>query len=150
MRGRTPETAREAARKKARRRQAEREALMRGRAAAEQLALTSPGWVVMYGPASRRIWAFAAWASCPALALDGADPQALAAAMREAEREAHARGPVDRRGGADPGGPHRHGYHPGPSRAVEPCIARGRAGGWVPGGPAAAPQRRGEGRGRAC
>lgn len=73
------------------RRRDDQDALVRGRALAIQLAEISPGWVLHYGPASRRLWAYAAWKGAPSRPpLCATDPRALQQAMRDVERD-HAR-----------------------------------------------------------
>ena len=60
-----------------------------GRTVADRLTRTMPGWYVLYGAASRRLWAFPCWNGAPAgLLVDGPDPDRLRARMRQAQRTA--------------------------------------------------------------
>lgn len=70
-----------------RRRAADDEALARGRAVALFLQSANPGWFVLYGPASRRLWAYAAWRGAPALVLSSTDARRLMSEMRRSEHE---------------------------------------------------------------
>jgi hypothetical protein len=65
------------------------------RAAAAQLNLTEPAWLVMYGPGSRRFVAMAAWNVPQPLRVEALTVAELRHLMREAEMEsaAVARGP---------------------------------------------------------
>jgi hypothetical protein len=55
------------------------------KAAAEELDRLEPGWLVMYGPWSRRFYAIALWnAPCPVL-LDAPTTEELRDQMRQAE-----------------------------------------------------------------
>ncbi|WP_066363922.1 hypothetical protein [Herbidospora mongoliensis] len=55
------------------------------RATAAGLDLVEPAWVVFYGVASRRFWAFAAWpAACPVI-VDSVNVDDLRSQMRAAE-----------------------------------------------------------------
>ncbi|GHE39809.1 hypothetical protein GCM10017673_47700 [Streptosporangium violaceochromogenes] len=58
------------------------------RAEAERLERSWPGWVVLYGPGSRRFHALAAWPSPAPVKVCGRTPAELEEGMRQAEADA--------------------------------------------------------------
>ncbi len=55
------------------------------RAQAAQIQATCPQWVVLWGCASRRFWAFPQFAAPPGTIVSDGDPATLVARMRQAE-----------------------------------------------------------------
>ncbi len=58
---------------------------VRQREQAARLDAEEPGWVIVYGPWSRRFMAFAAWPVSRGLVVDARTPEELWEAMRDAE-----------------------------------------------------------------
>jgi hypothetical protein len=72
-----------------------------------------PGWFLLYGPATRKFWAFPTWPNAPEnLVLSHADPEVLRHAIHGAEVEHSLRPPSTLRGGVVPEYPHPRGLHP--------------------------------------
>src|SRR5687768_3903066 len=55
--------------------------------AARRIEAGNPGWVVMWGPASRKFWGFASWCTSHSLITSAPDAAGLLAQMRQAEME---------------------------------------------------------------
>ena len=74
---------------------------VRARAEAERLERSLPGWIVLYGPGSRRFYALAAWPAPTPVMLEDRTPEGLEERMRQAETDALiGQRPTPTRGGA--------------------------------------------------